>query len=66
MRSDQRAGFLEAQPGEARKELGVIAIPEIAEEVRLHMPLWKELLLAIAARTRRAEKLVVQFRVVES
>src|SRR5882762_4250194 len=47
--SEERARLVERQARQARKHRGWIAVAEVAEEVRLHVPFGKELLLAAEA-----------------
>src|SRR5881392_3566060 len=40
--SDDRAKFLEGEPGRAWTNAGWIAVTEIADEIRLHLPVGEE------------------------
>src|SRR6185312_8175479 len=63
--SQQRTGFLKLEPRSARKELGIVAIPQIAKKIRLHMTYRKELLFETFEFLATAEKFFIHFRVVE-
>src|SRR5947209_874058 len=62
----ERARLGEGQPRQARMELPRIAVPEVAEEVRLDVTLREELLLAAEAWLAGGEELLVHLHVIEA
>src|SRR5215471_2638041 len=62
----QTARLVERQPWKTRMDRRRIAVAEIAQEVRLHVALGKELLIAAEARFAGGEELLVHLRVVEA
>src|SRR6185437_14176608 len=64
--SEQRTCLFKLEPWRPRKELGVVAIAEIAKKIRFHVPGRKKLLLTSFAFSAAAEELLVEFRIIES
>src|SRR5581483_2445304 len=64
--SEQRTCLSKLEPWSPRKELGVVAIAEIAKKIRLHMPGREKFLLASFAFFAAAEELLIEFRIIES
>src|SRR5207247_5432312 len=66
-RSEQLAGFVEVQPRAARKQLGRIAVAEVAQKVGLDVAVGEILLLEVVLRGRpEGKELVIDLGVVEA
>src|SRR5258706_10344030 len=64
--SQQRTRLPKREPGMARLELRGVAVAEVDQEVRLHMPLGEELLITTLALAAGVEELPVEQGAVET
>ena len=64
--SEQRTCLFKLEPWRPRKELGVVAIAEIAKKIRLHVSRRKKFLLTSFTFLTRAKEFFIDLGIIES
>src|SRR6266568_9476975 len=62
----QRTRLVERQPRQSRKQLARIAVPQVAEEIRLDVPFRKKFLITAKTGLAGREELLVHLCVIET